>query len=252
MMIERQRGNTVLGFLGGLILGLSVAVLVAVYVTRAPVPFVNRQPRPSERVIEPPRSAAEAPDPNKSAQATRPRPGAAESSAILGAFNGQNQNPPVAPPNQASGNAGQVTAAPSAGPAPANAAPPRQANAPAPVEARTQPTTSSPPQQYVAAGRPNEAPRTADAPRAGEPPSNNAEKSAYFLQAGSYSQQTEADAMKAKLALAGFEGKVLAAEVNGQKVYRVRVGPFSQFDEMNAVRSKISENGVSVAVVRQR
>src|SRR5690606_9413322 len=60
---KRIRGSTLLGFMIGLIAGLSIAVVVAIFVTRAPVPFVNKANRAPERVIEP-KSQAEAPDPN--------------------------------------------------------------------------------------------------------------------------------------------------------------------------------------------
>src|SRR5690606_2893699 len=60
---KRIRGGTLLGFMIGLIAGLSIAVVVAIFVTRAPVPFVNKANRAPERVIEP-KSQAEAPDPN--------------------------------------------------------------------------------------------------------------------------------------------------------------------------------------------
>src|SRR5690606_29734238 len=60
---HRMRGGTVLGFLIGLIAGLSIAVVVAMFVTRAPVPFVDKGNLASERKLEP-QSLAEAPDPN--------------------------------------------------------------------------------------------------------------------------------------------------------------------------------------------
>ena len=40
--INAQRGNTVVGFILGLIVGLTVALGVAVYVTKVPIPFLNK------------------------------------------------------------------------------------------------------------------------------------------------------------------------------------------------------------------
>lgn len=37
-----QRGGTLLGFIFGLIVGLSVALAVAIYVTKVPIPFLNK------------------------------------------------------------------------------------------------------------------------------------------------------------------------------------------------------------------
>ncbi len=40
--LVRQRGGTLLGFIFGLIVGLSVALAVAIYVTKVPIPFLNK------------------------------------------------------------------------------------------------------------------------------------------------------------------------------------------------------------------
>ena len=39
---KQQRGGTALGFILGLVVGLAVALAVAVYVTKVPIPFVNK------------------------------------------------------------------------------------------------------------------------------------------------------------------------------------------------------------------
>jgi cell division protein FtsN len=40
--MKQQRGGTLLGFVIGVVVGLGVALAVAVYVTKVPVPFVNK------------------------------------------------------------------------------------------------------------------------------------------------------------------------------------------------------------------
>ena len=40
--LENQRGGTVLGFIIGVVFGLAAALAVAVYVTKVPIPFVNK------------------------------------------------------------------------------------------------------------------------------------------------------------------------------------------------------------------
>ncbi len=40
--MKQQRGGTLLGFIIGLVVGLGAALAVAVYVTKVPVPFVNK------------------------------------------------------------------------------------------------------------------------------------------------------------------------------------------------------------------
>jgi cell division protein FtsN len=59
-----QRGSVVIGLMIGVLLGLAMAVAVAIFVTRAPLPFVNKATRGADRPAEP-KSAAEAPDPNR-------------------------------------------------------------------------------------------------------------------------------------------------------------------------------------------
>ena len=39
---NKQSGGTVIGLVIGLVLGMGVALLVAVYVTKLPVPFLNK------------------------------------------------------------------------------------------------------------------------------------------------------------------------------------------------------------------
>lgn len=76
------------------------------------------------------------------------------------------------------------------------------------------------------------------------------DKWTYYLQAGAFREQADAENAKAKLALLGFETKISERTTDNGTLYRVRVGPFSQVDAMNKVRSKLSDNGVDVAVVR--
>lgn len=40
--MKQQRGGTILGFITGVVVGLAVALAVAVYVTKVPIPFVNK------------------------------------------------------------------------------------------------------------------------------------------------------------------------------------------------------------------
>ncbi|MFT4242884.1 MAG: sporulation protein, partial [Acidovorax sp.] len=47
-MKKQQTGGTVIGFIVGVVVGLAAALAVAVYVTKVPVPFLNKNPRSSE------------------------------------------------------------------------------------------------------------------------------------------------------------------------------------------------------------
>ncbi len=87
------------------------------------------------------------------------------------------------------------------------------------------------------------------APSGGEPAGD---RSSYLLQAGAFKGQEDAEGMKAKLALIGFEARIVTAEVNGTTFYRVRVGPYGQIEDMNRARSRLAENGIEASMVRQR
>ena len=76
------------------------------------------------------------------------------------------------------------------------------------------------------------------------------DKWSYFLQAGAFREQSDAEGMRAKLALIGVEAKVSERQADTGTLYRVRVGPFNQLEAMNKVRGKLSDSGVDAAVVR--
>ena len=69
LFLRRQYGGTLLGFIIGLVVGLGVAVAVALYITNAPVPFVNKV-RPASENINP-GAGGQLPDPNKPLQMRR-------------------------------------------------------------------------------------------------------------------------------------------------------------------------------------
>lgn len=76
------------------------------------------------------------------------------------------------------------------------------------------------------------------------------EKWNYYLQAGAFRDQNDAEGMRGKLALMGVEAKVSERPSENGLLYRVRVGPFNQVDAMNKVRGKLADSGVDAAVVR--
>lgn len=98
----------------------------------------------------------------------------------------------------------------------------------------------------VAAQEKTEA-KPADATKAGDAVD---EKFVYYLQAGAFRDQADAESARAKLALIGFEARVSEKPSDNGTLYRVRIGPFNQIETMNRMRAKLSENSVDVAVVR--
>ncbi len=164
----RQRGGTAAGFLVGVVTGLLIAVLAAILVTRAPVPFVDkdisvslRRPLAGEGGAPDPNRALRTEDPQLSAVEGGPQPGAALDSGGLS-------------PN-----------------------------------------------------------------------------AIYLLQAGAFRRLADAESMRARLALLGYEGRIQQALVNDETVYRVRVGPYNALDTMNLARAELAGSGIEVSVVRQ-
>ncbi|MDY7576975.1 SPOR domain-containing protein [Herbaspirillum sp. RTI4] len=76
------------------------------------------------------------------------------------------------------------------------------------------------------------------------------EKWLYFLQAGAFRDQADAESARARLALLGFEAKITEKKSDTGLLYRVRMGPYAQQEIANRYRGKLSDNGVDAAVVR--
>ncbi|PMS20012.1 cell division protein [Trinickia dabaoshanensis] len=246
----KQSGSTFLGIVLGLIVGLAIAVVVALYITRAPTPFVAKVA---------PGGASEAGtieqqyDPNRALQGKspgQPVPQAAQQTPPPNTAPGQSSGQP-ATPAQAPGllQEPQIVEVPSANGA-SNAA----ANA-ASAPAQQQPAQANgqnPAQQKKPAQTANAAPAvTPNANNAAHPAAGaNDANTGYFLQVGAYKTAADAEQQRARLAFQGFESKVSQRDAGGVTYFRVRIGPFSKFDEMNATRQRLSDAGIDTAVIR--
>lgn len=72
----------------------------------------------------------------------------------------------------------------------------------------------------------------------------------FLLQAGAFKSPDEADAMRARLALLGLDARIFPIDQGGQTLYRVRLGPYGQIDEINRTRKLLAENSIDAQVVR--
>lgn len=218
--MKHQRGGFFLGMIVGLLIGLALALGVALYVTKVPVPFVNKVP---SRTAE--QDAAEAErnrnwDPN-------------------GGLQGKNQVRPPPPPAAASAAAAAAAAAAAS------------AAAMAPAEAAS---SALPPGLRSGAARPAEA--RASAPESRRDPaailSGGASEGGivYFVQAGAYARSEEAEQQRARLGMLGFTAQVSEREQTGRTVYRVRLGPFDNQAQAQSAQEKLAGNGVEAALVR--
>lgn len=76
-------------------------------------------------------------------------------------------------------------------------------------------------------------------------------KESYFLQVGAFQTEQEADNMKAKLALQGMEAFVQTAEIPGKGIlHRVRIGPFSDLNEISKSRALLEQNGFAADMIK--
>ncbi len=78
------------------------------------------------------------------------------------------------------------------------------------------------------------------------------EASHYLLQAGAYKTSGDADSMRARLALLGLDARVSPVEQGGVTLYRVRIGPYGQVDEVNKTRKLLADNKIEAQVLRVR
>jgi len=189
--MRQQQGGTLLGFILGLVVGLAVALVVAVYVTKVPIPFMNKaQSRNAEQ------DAAEEKK-NKDWDPNAP-------------LYGKNPAKPAAP-------AEPTDAAPTATPATGAPADDKKTDDPLGDLARA---------------------------KAGADPF------VYFVQAGAYRSEPEAQAQKAKLALKGLVSAVSERDQDGRTVYRVRLGPFDSKDDAEGTKKKLDSAKIESALVR--
>ena len=95
--------------------------------------------------------------------------------------------------------------------------------------------------------------RPADKIAAAEPSPTKGAKPGdrFWLQAGSFAQESEAENLKARLALAGWEAEVQPGTLPDKGVrYRVRLGPYDNADELNRIKGQLTQRGFEAAVIK--
>ncbi|MEZ2350580.1 SPOR domain-containing protein [Caballeronia sp. RCC_10] len=242
---SKQTGGTFLGIVLGLIVGLAIAVIVALYITRAPTPFVAKVAPPASETSSAP--AAQPYDPNRPLQGKtpgQPVPQAAQPTppnTAPGQSNNQTQSSGMLDEPQiveVPPTIGSTASAPKSGSAAIarkpEAAPGTNGSTSSPTAATTPPKAGSAP------------PATAKT----TPPAPGDVNTGYFLQVGAYKTQSDAEQQRARLGFQGFESKVTQRDAGGVTYYRVRIGPFAKFEDMNTARQRLSDAGVDTAVIR--
>jgi cell division protein FtsN len=89
--------------------------------------------------------------------------------------------------------------------------------------------------------------------RPASPASDKAAKAAdrFWLQAGSFASEADAENLKARLAFAGWEAAIQSASLPDKGVrYRVRLGPYDNTDELARMKGELAKRGFDVAVIK--
>jgi len=72
----------------------------------------------------------------------------------------------------------------------------------------------------------------------------------YVLQAGSFSAYNDADRRRAELALHGIESQIQRVTIDDKTYHRVRIGPISDLDRLNMLRSRLRTARIDVLRIR--
>ena len=211
--MKTQRGGTLLGLIIGALIGLGAALAVAVYITKVPVPFMNKS-----QARNPDSDAAEAKK-NKDWNPNAP-------------LAGKNQPKPAVPP-AATGEVSSGVAIPDPAVAPKAAA-------------------SAPAKTAAVAAKPAADPlgELAKAKVEGLSSGPGVDPFNYFIQAGAFRTPEDAEQQRAKLLLLGMQAKVTEREQAGRTVYRVRLGPFDKKEDADKAKERLDNNSIETALVR--
>ena len=214
------RGGTVLGIFIGLVLGLGLAAGVTYYLSSANSPFLTSGAVKDTR--DPPRDASKGARSERTEATEKPRfdfykilPGGEDTKQ---ADRRAAERTDRAIVDQAKERSPDKTSGKAADRPPEKTAPDR------------------PPDKLAAADR------DAKAPKAGE---------RFWLQAGSFANESDADNLKARLALAGWQANVQTGVLPDKAVrFRVRLGPYDNTDELTRIKADLAKNGFDAAVIK--
>ena len=203
-------GGAFKGILYGLVLGLVIAAAVAWWFNRMPSPFID-----------------------KTATAPAPAKGDAKAPAAAGA--------PAAPAPALAVNVQSEDGKPIPLPGkPGDPSPEKRFQFPDILSGKTDGTTPPAKPADSAATKPaTNAPAAAPEAPAG-----------FYLMAGSFQKQSDAETQKANLALQGFDASIQKGVVGEKVWFRVKIGPFKRQDDANRARNELKEAGIDAVPAR--
>ena len=215
MRSSNQRGGTLLGFILGLVVGLVVALGVAVYITKVPIPFMNKG---LNRTAE--QDAAEDKK-NKDWDPNAP-------------LYGKN---PARASDKADGAAATKDAATKVDPKSADPIGDLAKAADHKPEAKTEPKTEAKAESKVES-------------KSATPSESGNDPFIYFVQAGAYRTNDEAESQRVKLVMMGLDAKISERDQGGRTVYRVRVGPLNVKTDAERIRDRLDNAHIDSTLVR--
>ena len=75
----------------------------------------------------------------------------------------------------------------------------------------------------------------------------------FWLQAGAFASASDAENLKARLALSGWEAAVQTVSLPDKTLrYRVRLGPYDNTDELNRIKAELGNRGFDVSVIKNQ
>lgn len=203
-----------MGFVMGLVVGLGLSLAVAIYVTKVPTPFSNKnQPRSSEQ---------------DSAESQKNKD-----------WNPNNVFQPKAP--------AEVPALPSAD---AIYKPVETASGKTPGEVVKSEPAKSEPRPAVVADPLGDLAKAKSGLSTPAPSGSAADPFDYLIQVGAFRSNTDADAQKARLAFMGMDAKISERDQGGRTVYRVRLGPYDDKAAAEKMRARLEGSGIENTLVR--
>ncbi|MEO8738571.1 MAG: SPOR domain-containing protein [Casimicrobiaceae bacterium] len=122
----------------------------------------------------------------------------------------------------------------------------------APTERKGANKSERPAEKTPAAIVPKASEKTLDkAPDKGQDKESTKVADRYWLQAGAFSGESDAENLRARLALSGWEALIQTVPLPDKSLrYRVRLGPYDNTDQLNRVKNELGKGGFDVAVIR--
>lgn len=231
-----SRGSTLVGIFVGLILGALVAAGIALY-------FTSSSPFPKSKPDDKP---APAPQP--------PRPASGEPIALPGKAGDKPVEKPRFDFYNVLPKGSDALPAPEKPEETTEVIKPEKTDKPEKIDKADKPKPAKPDE----AGKPardEKADKTKDDAERAKAEAALLDKplapEKFYLQAGAFEDPSEADNLKARLALMGVEASVQKVDVPEKgTLHRVRVGPYMGQEAMSKAREQLTASGIGTAVVK--